>query len=509
MIKEILGSNARRYPERTAIVYKDKRYTFEELDNRTNRLANALIDLGLKKGDWIAIVADDCIEHIEIFWAGAKTGIITTGLNPSLSEKDYLHHIGNGKASAVVCSNKYRDKIDSQRSKFENLKNYILLDDQIKDYRNYEELIFSYPSKKPNVQIDDNDLLYFANTSGTTGLSKQVMHTYKSIFSTTIMDLDAMNYDMRAGGVNLVAGPLFWGYMIPRVSVLCYHMGCTLVLPENLSPQILLQSIEEGKVTNMVTGTAFLQQIMEYKEIDKYDISSLRQIFIFGYFPPEIWQKAIKIFGNIFVLAYGSSEFGIISFLPPEDFIFEGPQKKVNRVRSCGREALCVKARVIDDNGEDVVPGELGEVIAKGDDMMKGYWNAPEATAGTIKDGYIYTGDMGTVDEDGYIYLAGRKKDTITTDGKTILPLEVEEIILLHPKVNEVTVIGIPDERLGEAVKAVVIAEQEDITSDEIIELCKDNLPDFAVPGSVDFVDRFPKTASGRVQRFKLREQYI
>ncbi|MEW6615987.1 MAG: AMP-binding protein [Thermodesulfobacteriota bacterium] len=184
--------------------------------------------------------------------------------------------------------------------------------------------------------------------------------------------------------------------------------------------------------------------------------------------------------------------------------------RKGKQVKSCGREPLCVEARVVDERGEDVQPGQVGEVIARGPDMMKGYWNAPEATEQTIRGGYVYTGDQATVDEEGYIFLVGRKKNSITTQGNMILPLEVEEVILQHPQVLEVAVIGLPDEKLGETVKAVVIKRGDYLTEEDIIALCQVNLPDYAVPQSVDFVESLPKTAgTGRIQRYRLREEYI
>jgi len=510
MIAGILKSNFRRHPDKTAVIFGDTRYTYKEFNDRVNSLANALINMGLRKGDWVAMIADDCIQQVEMFWAGAKAGIATSALNTTFSERDFSHLIGNGKAKVVACSNKYRNLVESLHPSLKSVKEYIIFGSSDKGFMGYEDFISTSSPREPDVEISENDLLYFANTSGTTGLSKQAMHTYKSLLATTLMDLDALNYDISAGGVFLAAAPLFVAYMIPRVSILSFYMRYPLVIPSNLAPQTLLQIIEKERVTNLFIATAFFQPIMDYPELDKYDCSSLRNIFIFGYFPPEVWRRAVELFGNIFLLGYGQSEIGFVSFLPPEDFIFEGPPEKVNRVKSCGREPLWVEARVIDDHGEDTQPGQIGEIIVKGHNMMKGYWNALEATEQTIKGGYIYTGDLATVDEEGYIYLAGRKKDSITTRGKMVLPLEIEEIILQHPQVLEVAVIGVPDEELGEAVKAVVVKKDGNVTEEEIIALCRKNLPDYAIPQSVDFTESLPKTAgTGRVQRYQLRQKYL
>ncbi|MFH1625292.1 MAG: AMP-binding protein [Pseudomonadota bacterium] len=510
MLKDILKSNARRYPDKTAVIFGDTRYTYKEFNDRVNSLANALINMGVRKGDWAAMIADDCIEQIEMFWAGVKAGIATSALNTTFLERDFAHLIGNGKAKVVACSHKYRNLVESLRPKLDSVKEYIIFGPSDKGFVGYEDLISTSSSLEPDVEISEDDLLYFANTSGTTGLSKQAMHTYKSLFATTLMDSDTLNYDMSAGGAYLGASPLFVAYMIPRVSILSFHMRCPLVIPPNLAPQTLLQIIEKERVTDLFMATAFFSPIMDYPDLDKYDYSNLRRIFIFGYYPPEVWRRAVELFGNIFLLGYGQSEMGFISFLPPEDFVFEGPPEKLNRVKSCGREPLWVETRVVDDRGEDVRPGQLGEIIAKGPNMMKGYWNAPEATEQTIRGGYLYTGDLATVDEEGYIYLAGRKKDSITTQGKMVLPLEIEEIILRHPQVLEVAVIGLPDEEMGEAIKAVVIKRDGDVTGEEIITLCRESLPDYAVPQSVDFVESLPKTAgTGRIQRYQLRQEYL
>ncbi|MFH1625961.1 MAG: AMP-binding protein, partial [Pseudomonadota bacterium] len=237
MIKDLLKSNARRYPDKTAIVFEDTRYTYKEFNDRVNRLANGLVNLGFKKGDWIAIVADDCIQQVEVFWAGAKAGIATSSLNPNSSKRDFLHLIGNGKARAVVCSQKHLNLVKSLRPELEGVKEFIVIGPAEKGFTGYEDLTSNSSSLEPNVEISEDDLLYFGNTSGTTGLSKQPMHTHNSLFSEALMDLDALNYDMSAGGAFLVAVPLFAAIVLPRVSILSFYMRCPLVIPSDLAPQ--------------------------------------------------------------------------------------------------------------------------------------------------------------------------------------------------------------------------------------------------------------------------------
>jgi len=510
MLKEILRGNARKFPDKTAIIFGDVRYTFKELNQRVNSLANAFTDMGLKKGDWIAVIADNCNQVVETFWAGLKIGLVTSVISPTLSEKALLHLVGNGGARAMVFDRNCRNTIESLCPLLEGVKDYIIIGESDGGFRDYEELVSSYPPAEPQVETRYEDLLYFPVTSGTTGLPKQIMHTYRSIWTTSLIDLHYLDYDMINGGIGLLDAPLFWGYMTARFSIPFFYMGCPIFIPTDYRPQHLLQDIEKENITVMFTGTQFLRELIDYPDLSKYNHSSLRRVLAWGYLPPEVWYLAIKLFGNIFIPTYGLSEIGAITNLSPRDVTSDSEEEILRKFSSCGKESIGVEARVVDEEGNDVQPDQVGEVIAKGDDIMKGYWNAARATEETIKGGYVHTGDLATVDEEKYIYLKGRKKDAITTQGTVIIPSEIEEIIFRHPGVVDAAVIGLPDKELGEAIKAVVIKKGgKEITKEEIISLCEQNLPAYAIPKSVDFVQSLPKTPSGKVQRHKVRERYI
>ena len=225
--------------------------------------------------------------------------------------------------------------------------------------------------------------------------------------------------------------------------------------------------------------------------------------------PMESLKKAIRTIGNVFFQVYGMIELTPMSMIIPEEQVIEGPPEKVKRLASCGKEPVNVETRVVNDDGKDVAPGEVGEVIARGDNMMKGYWRMPQATEETMRDGYLHTGDLATIDEDGYLYLVGRKKDLIASGGKTIYPAEVEEVIYQHPDVIEVAVIGVPDEKLGESLKAVIVARKEaKVTEEEIIEFCRERLPDYALPKTVTFMEKLPRNPAGKILRKALQEKY-
>lgn len=225
--------------------------------------------------------------------------------------------------------------------------------------------------------------------------------------------------------------------------------------------------------------------------------------------PVEVLKRAILNLGNIFIQVYGSTETYIVTLLPKEDHVVDGPEDKVRRLGSCGKALSGCEVRVVNEAGKDVVPGEVGEIIVRGDSVTQGYWKLPEETARTIKQGWFYSGDLATADEEGYIYIIDRKKELIISGGENISPKEVEGVIYRHPSVFEVAVIGVPDEKWGEAVKAIVVLRDgKPVTEAELIAFCRQNLARFKVPKSVVFTDSLPKTTSGKISRKELKDRY-
>ena len=508
IVEDIPSRNARRYPNKIAVVFGENRYTFRELNNRINSLANALGKMGLGKGDRIAMIADNCHQQVEMFWAAAKTGMATATLNPNLSPGELGYLINNARAKVLVFGENYSTLVEALRPQLDGVDDYIVIGVSTKEARSYEELVSCYPPLEPKFKIDDDDVLFLASTSGTTGPPKQIMHTYRSLL---VGSLDwVCTFELKEKDILIYAGPPFWAHTLPLAEVASFYMGSTIVFANELSPYSILEAIEREKVTKIVIISALILELIDYPALSKYTHANLRRIIVGGApLPPEVWRRAINSFGNIFMKAYGLGEMLPITFLFSSDFIFEGPPEKVRRLRSCGRESINAEAKVVDEQGNDVVPGQFGEVIAKGDSMMKGYWNAPKATEETIKEGYLYTGDLATVDDEGYIYLVGRKKDVITTRGRIIIPTEIEDIIYRHPQVAEAVAIGLPHEVEGEVVKAVVVLKPgKKASEEEVIELCRQHLPDYAVPRSVDFVDSLPRNPNGKILRRELRQWY-
>jgi acyl-CoA synthetase (AMP-forming)/AMP-acid ligase II len=466
--------------------------------------------MGMEKGDRIGIIADTCNQHVDIFWTAIKAGLVPLTPNPGLPQQELSYLINNSGAKVLIFGQNYQELVESLRPKLKSIKHYIIIGDSQRRASSYEELISAYPPLEPKVKLDEDDLVLLPCSSGTTGLPKQIMYTRRALLAWLLDGFDACEYDMRHEDIYLNAASVFWTSTFPMVTIWSFYLGCPLVIPGEIAPQSVLESIEREGVTNAFMSTALVSELTEYSDLGKHNYSSLRHIIVSGApLPTEVWRRAIDAFGNIFTIDYGSVEAGNLCFLYPRDFIFEGSPGKVKRLRSCGKEATNVEVRVVDEQGNNVEPGQIGEVIARGAAMMKGYWKQPKATRETIKGNYFYTGDLATIDEEGYIYLSSRKKDVITSQGKTVVASEIEDIIYRNPQVLETAVIGIPHRELGETIKAIVVLRKgAEAKEDEIIELCQQYLPPYAVPESVDFVDRLPRNPSGKILKYALREKY-
>jgi len=295
------------------------------------------------------------------------------------------------------------------------------------------------------------------------------------------------------------------GVVVPH-----FYVGSTLVLADDYTPEAILDLIQRERITTGFMIPPMITALLEHPQLGKYDVSRLRNVLFSGVpMAVETLKRTLKTFGNVFFQCYGTTEFGLLTIIDPDGQVVEGPPEMVRRLASCGQEAPNVEVRVVDDEGRDVAPGQVGEVIARGDNLMKGYWRMPQATEEVLKGGYFHTGDLATMDEGGYLYLVGRKKDLIVSGGKTIYPAEVEEVIYQYPGVVEAAVIGVPDEKLGESIRAVVVIRKgEKVTAEDILEFCQQRLPDYANPKSVTFTEKLNRNPAGKILRRVLRGEY-
>jgi acyl-CoA synthetase (AMP-forming)/AMP-acid ligase II len=510
VLGDLLDRNIRKFPQKTAVVCIDShvKFNFKELNERINGLVNAFFQMGMRKGERIAILEHNCHRHIEVFFAAAKSGMVVVPLNFRLTGKELSFLLNDSEASTLIVGKEFLETVNSIRSDIKSLKHVVSIGEQSPETENYEGLISGYPHNEPEVNVDEDDPVTIIYTSGTTGVPKGVLMTHRNWFAAAgnmVIELGINPND-----ITLHVKPFFHvGPIWPMLSH--FYMGGTNVVLRGFDPEAVLETIEREKVTNINTAPIMILRLLNYPRLKRYDLNSLR-LLIYGAspMPVEILKRALGVFGNIMTQNYGSTEGIVLTRLEQKDHILDRTDSLMRRLGSCGKAGINVEARVVDERGNDITSGQIGEIIAKGDHIMEGYWKRPGETASTLKGGWLYTGDLATVDDEGYIYIVDRKKDMIISGGENIYPREIEEVIYTHPAVSEVAVIGVPDSEWGESVKAVIIPKTgRNITVKEIMDICKRNLASYKKPRSVEFLKDLPRTPSGKILKRELRKNFL
>lgn len=503
---QILKRNAEKFPNKTGLKYQGLEISFRELNERVNAVANTLAELGVRKGDRVAILAQNCPEYIESYFATAKIGAVAVPLNFRLAEKEIDYIVGNAEASALILEHQYMPVTRLVRENRPKMIS-IVIGKEIAGCQSYHKIISDGETKEPEVEIDQGDLAIIMYTSGTTGLPKGAMLTHKSIIANTINQV--ITERVREVDKILICTPL---YHIAATAPLLshYYMGCTAVVLREFTPVSVLEGIQNEKVTYILLVPAMINFILQVPNLRDYDLSSL-ELVTYGAAPISLGtiKDAMAKFGCAFMQYFGQTEASpILTRLPYEDHLPRSPEDKMERLNSAGKAMINVEVKIFDQDDGEVAPGIVGEIVARGDILMKGYWKIPEATEKTLRGGWLHTGDLGMTDEEGYIYIVDRAKDMIISGAENIFPAEVEKVINDHPKVLESAVYGIPDEQWGESVKAVVVLKPgATATAQEVIEHCKSNLASYKKPKVVEFMDAIPRNASGKILKTVLRER--
>jgi long-chain acyl-CoA synthetase len=505
-LKEMINTNAQRYADKTALVGEDRSYTFEEVNRRINSLVHALADLGVEKGDRVGILAYNCPQYFEVFGL-AKAGRICVPLNHRSVGRELAYLINNSGLNTLIVGSEFVDVVKSIRHELEEVRNLICLDAETEGMASYEELISSYPSDEPadEVAADEPAALYY--TSGTTGHPKGATHTHKSLLAEIAVHQGSFSPD----DVVLCVMPFFHvggsaAHLFPA-----FAYGATSVIHNGFNETDVLEAIAKRRVTYVGLVPAMIIRLLEHPDLDEYELSSLRTIMYVGApMPPEALKRGLARFGQVFSQLFGQTETLNVAVLKKEDHKLEGSAREVKKLESAGQPFGHGEMRIVDQQGRDVPPGEVGEILARSDRMMIGYWGAPEDTAETIEeDGWLHTGDVGRLDEDGYVYLVDRQKDMIISGGENIYSREVEDVLYMHAAVLEAAVVGVPDKKWGESVKAVVVLKDGvEVSEEELIDFCKEHLASYKKPRSVEFRDALPKTGSGKIKKAEIREGY-
>ncbi|MBM3148644.1 MAG: long-chain-fatty-acid--CoA ligase [Chloroflexi bacterium] len=502
-------------PDRDAIVFEKKRSTYSMTNEQVNKLANALIQFGVKKGDRIAMLQVNCPEIVESYFATAKVGGIFVPLNFRAKTDELSYMLSNAEARILFVGKRYLDIARAMMPNLPSVEKYVCLESKEADLLFYDDLISSSPADEVFTDIGDEDITILMYTAGTTGRPKGVPLRHDAFVSYVLGNVEPASPD--AEERNLLTVPLYHVAGIQAMLAAIYG-GRTLVMMRQFEVKEWLDTVQQERATRAMLVPTMLKNIIDYQDFTKYDLSSL-QVITYGAasMPFEVISKAIKVLPWVkFINAFGQTETAsTITALGPEDHVIEGTEeekaKKLKRLsQSIGKPLPDVEVKIVDEQGKALPPFEIGEIVAKGPRIMTGYWQDEQKTKQAFTpDGWLITSDRGWMDEEGYVFLAGRGDDMIIRGGENISPEEVEDALHSHPKIDEAAVIGVPDPEWGQQPRAIVVLKQgQAATAEEIMEYCREKLASFKRPRSVVFVDALPRNPMGKVLRKALREQY-
>ena len=510
-VSQLLTKSAKTFPENLALVHGPKSLTYAQFNARVNRLANALCRLGIQQGDNVAILQYNYPETLESIFACFKVGCGAVPINFRLHPNEFAFIVDHSEAKAVILSPEFNEAIIGIRERIPNVRHLITLSCAQGEILDYEELLPVESDQFRDADVQPDDLAWLFYTSGTTGMPKGAMLTHRNLIATTMNFYADICPGFGPDDVVLHAAPLSHGsgiYALPNIG-----KAATNVILESKSfdPELIFKTIQEYRITNMFAAPTMIKLMVESPAVDKYDHSSLRALN-YGGAPMlvEDLKQAMARLGPCLVQLFGQGESPMtITYLPHRDHLLEGSLDQMKRLSSAGFPRTDVEVKIFDGNGSELSPGETGEIVTRSDLVMKGYWRNPEATAVTMKNGWLHTGDMGYMDEKGYLFIMDRSKDMIISGGENIYPREIEEVLIQHEAVREVAVIGVPDPQWGEAIKAVVARlPGQTATEEELISFCKNNIASYKKPKSIDFVDELPKNNYGKILKRDLRAKY-
>ena len=503
-----ISRNARYFPDQPAIIFDDRVTSFRELDERSNRLANALLGLGLRKGDRVAFQMSNRPAIVELEVALYKAGLVRVPLNARLAPAEVVDVIGNGDPRVFLVGDSHAASVQELRGQLGGVEHFVGVGTQVPGWQEYEALLTVAADTHPDVEMQPDDLAVLHYTSGSTGKLKAAMQTVGNRMS-HLRKVGMHRMRVGRGDVLLLSGPLTHAsgmFLQPFL-----YQGGTILIQDKFDPDTLLAAIERWRVTYTFMVPTMLNRLATHPGLKRYDISSLKQV-AYGGAPmaPARIREAWENLGPVLSQGYGGGETtgGLILFSTEDHAraIREVPQ----RLASCGRPIGESEVRVVDEAGRPVQGDEVGEIVVRGPDVFAGYWKEPELTRQAFDaDGWLHTGDLAKVDEEGFIHIVDRSKDMIISGGFNIYPTEVEQALYAHPAVYEACVVGVPDDTWGEAVKAVVVLRPGlQATEQDIVRHCRELLADFKKPRSVEFVAELPRNPNGKISRKAVREPY-
>jgi len=509
ILGDIIERNARLFPNHPAIVFHGRTVTHRAHYERACRLANALASRGVRPGDRIAVLAQNCPEYIETYSACELAGFITVGVNYRLAAPEQARILADCQPAALVFEAQYVSRVAELRQALPATVVALRIGDDAEAADAYEAALAGASTARPVTRPAPGDTAFLIYTSGTTGRPKGVMLSHAGqleLYRACSMAMGAGPTDRK-----LIVMPYY--HIGAKIEQMNYTLhGATIILQRAFDPRAVLQSLQDDRATSAHLAPTMIQAMLEVEGCERFDLSHVHTIcYASAPMSVALCRRAIATFGNLFVQVYGLTESATLTALLRHQHVIDGPPEQVRRLASAGQPVLGNEVRIVRADGTDADPGEVGEVWGRAPSMMQGYWRNPAATAEALTpDGWMRIGDMGYLDDEGFLYIVDRKKDMIVSGGENIWSREVEEALMQHPAVLEAAVIGVPDEKWGEAVKAFVACRPgESATADALVAHCRACIAGYKRPRSVEFLAALPRLSStGKIDKQALRAPY-
>ena len=506
-LHDTLDYRAREHPDADFAIQGERRMSYAEARRASDRLADALVGQGLAVGDRVAWLSKNSIEHALFYYAASKAGVVPVPLNYRLAAPEWEFIVNDAGAKLLFASPELAEAIAPVRDALASVKRCVAVGGDVAGWDAYADFEASGNANAPRREIGADSDVYQMYTSGTTGRPKGAVLQHRAVAAQ--LHQAVMAFGGRPGERTLIVAPLY--HAAAAVCTFCtVQMGGTLYIQEDFVPAEVVRALSEERIRMSLLVPAMIQFCLStVPDVAERDYDDL-ELMAYGASPiaEATLRRALEVFQCDFIQGYGMTETTAAS-----TYLFPGDHRSALDGRSelllsAGRPLLGTEIRIVDERDREVPRGTIGEVAIRGPQLMRGYWNRPEASQEALRGGWMHTGDAGFVDEDGYLFIQDRVKDMIVSGGENVYPREIEDVLFEHPGVADAAVIGVPDEKWGETVKAIVVRKDPGLTADDVLAHCRGRLGGYKQPRSVDFVDALPRNPSGKVLKKDLREPY-
>jgi acyl-CoA synthetase (AMP-forming)/AMP-acid ligase II len=511
-VGDVLLRNANKFPDKIAVVSEGFTEDYRMLNKRVNRLANGLVAKGLSKGERIGVLLHNGHEFIEIYFAAGKTGGIFCPYNNHVKMAELRYFLNYSRPGVLFFDKEYEELIGSLKSEIIPATLFVCIQSECRPVfaESYESIMSAGSEEEPGGGVQEDDVMSMFFTAGTTGRPKGALHTHRHVILnalTGVIELK-VDYDEKV----MITFPMYHVAGEDNLMRHTYMPNTIYVRREgNFNGVEVLKYIQNNGITRCQMVPTMIHSLLQVPDLHRFDLKSLRLIIYTGApMPVQLLKDSLRAFPCSFAQLYGQTESGpLTTILRPEEHRAEATDERLARLASSGKSVLDYELKIVDQKGLETQPGEVGEIILKSEAMMLGYWEMPQETKDKIRDGWLYTGDLGKIDEEGFVYIVERKNDMLISGGVNIYPREIEEVLYKHDAVLEAAVVGFPDDHWGEAVKAIIVLKDgASANAQEIMDFCGEHLAGYKRPRSVEFWKELPKSPQGKILKRVIKEVF-